>query len=124
MDDLAAQIELKREFGELICQCLSECIEKIGFPAGFFSSSPNYQEARFELIQDPFTGKLNLSGFWSDKHGHKIGRLQFQSDESCYAEYSVGHPHPQKPTFFIDNAIAWGKRDSIKTDLALIAFPE
>jgi hypothetical protein len=124
MDDLATQIELKREFAELICQRLSECVEKIGFPAGFITTYPNYQTAGFELIQDPFTGKLNLSGFWSDKYGHKIGRIQFQSDESCYAEYSVGHAHPQKPKFFIDNAIAWGKMDSIKTELALIAFPE
>lgn len=124
MDELVSAIESKREFAELICQRLTECIEKIGFPAGFIIAYPNYQEARFELVQDPFTGKLNLSGFWSDKHGHKIGRLQFQSDESCYAEYSVGKQHPGKPLWFIDNAIAWGKPDSLKTELALLRFPD
>jgi hypothetical protein len=122
--DLASQMAEKREFGELICKKLIECIEKVDFPTGFIALYPNYQEACFELIQDPFTSKFNLSGFWSDKHGHKIGRIQFQSDESCYAEYSVGHAHPQKPKFFIDNAIVWGNINSLKTELVLIPFPE
>jgi hypothetical protein len=124
MNDLATEIELQRKFAELICQRLRECIENIGFPAEVITRYPNYQEANFELLKDPLTGKFNLSGFWADKHGHKIGRLQFQSDASCYAEYSVGHAHPKKSKFFIDNVIAWGKIDSLKTDLALIAFPE
>ncbi len=124
MDELVSEIESKREFGELICQRLTECIKKLGFPVGTIKAYPDYQTVHFEMIQDPFTGKFNLSGFWTDQHGHKVGRVQFQSDESCYAEYNVGYAHPDRPKWFVDNVIAWGKIDSIKTDLALIAFPE
>lgn len=124
MDELVSAIESKREFGELVCQRLIACIEKAGFTSGLIASYPKYQEARFELLQDPFTGKFNLCGFWYDSHNQRMGRLQFQSDDSCYAEYTVGKQHPGKPLWFIDNAIAWGKPDSLKTELALLRFPD
>lgn len=124
MNDSTVQIEAKREFGELICQQLTECIEKIGFPAGVISSSPEYHAVRFELVKDPFSGLFNLSGSWYDPRGQRIGWLQFQSDDSCYAEYDVGKSHPRKPEWFVNNVIAWGKIDTLKTEPQLLKFPE
>lgn len=124
MDNLASQIAAKREFGELICQQLTVCIEKIGFPTGFISSYPEYSSANFELIQDPFTSLFNLSGCWYDFRGQRIGRLQFLSDDSCYAEYNIGKSHPNKHYWFVDNVIAWGKLDTLKAEVNLLRFPD
>lgn len=124
MDDSAAQIEAKREFGELICQQLTKCIEKIGFPRGIILSYPEYHAIGFELVQDPFTGLFNLNGSWYDQRGQRIGRLQFQSDDSCYAEYNIGKQHPGKQQWFVDNVIAWGKPDTLKTEPALLRLPD
>jgi hypothetical protein len=121
--NLASQIEAKREFGELVCQQLLACIEKIAFPAEIVLSYPNYQNARFELIQDPFTGLFNLSGFWHDSRGQRIGRLQFQSDDSCYAEYDVVQNHPTKKQWFVEKVTAWGKIDTLKAEATLLALP-
>lgn len=124
MDDLAVQIAAKREFSELICQKMTECIENIGFPAGVISSYPDYQSACFELTKDPFTGLFNLTGLWYDPHKQRIGRLQFQSDDSCYAEYNVLKQHPSRPHWFVDNVIAWGKVNMLKTEANLLRFPD
>jgi hypothetical protein len=124
MTSLVTEIENKRLFGELVCQKLQQCIEQLGFPTGVINSYPQYQSANFELIKDPFTGIFNLSGFWTDKHGHKIGRLQFQSDESCYAEYSVGLTHPTKSQWFVDNVMAWGKTETLTAEASLLRLPE
>lgn len=124
MDNLTAQIEVKREFGELICQRLTACIEKIGFPAGLITTYPEYHTARFELIQDPLTSQFNLTGYWYDKHSQRIGRLQFQSDDSCYAEYDVIQNHPVKKQWFVEKVCAWGKIDALKTEPTLLPFPD
>lgn len=124
MDDLTMQIENKLEFAQLICQRLAECIEKIGFPAGVIGVYPIYESAHFQLLQDPLTGKFNLLGFWVDKHGHKMGRLQFQSDDSCYAEYDVVQNHPTKKQWFVEKVTAWGKQDALKTEATLLELLE
>ncbi len=120
MDELNQQVAFKREFGELICEHLTACIKKIAFPAEVSLSYPSYQAAQFQLVQDPFSGQFNLKGIWQNARGEYQGHLQFQSDDSCYAEYNVCQPHPNKPAWFIDNALAWGKIDTLKTELSLL----
>jgi hypothetical protein len=122
--DLSTQIAAKREFGELICQQLTKCIDQIGFSAGVISSYPDYQAARFEWVKDPAVGEFNLCGYWYDQRGQRIGRLQFQSDDSCYAEYDVVQNHPLKKQWFVENVIAWGKVDALKTEPTLLRLPD
>ena len=123
-EDLAAQIEQQREFGELICQKLIASIEKLGFQTGVISVYPEYQAAQFQLTKDPLTGKSNLSGFWYDTRKQRIGRLQFQSDDSCYAEYDIIQNHPTKKQWFVEKVTAWGKMDALKAEPSLLRLPE
>jgi len=122
--DLATKIEEQRGFGEHICQQLKLCMDKIGFSTEVLTTYPSYQTARFELIHDPLTGDFNLAGYWYDAHKQRIGRLQFQSDGSCYAEFDVVQNHPTKPQWFVEKVLAWGKMDNLKTEPSLLRLPE
>jgi hypothetical protein len=65
-----------------------------------------------------------LTGYWYNKRNkqriERIGRLQFNSDGSFYAEYDVIKPHPQKVEWFVEAVTAWGKDDVIKTEARLL----
>ncbi len=119
--DLAIQIETQRDFGELICQRLRECIDKLGFDEPF--SYPVYQTAHFVLVKDPYTGRLNLSGDWHDNRGQRVGKLQFQSDDSCYAEFDIIKNHPVKKQWFVEKVTVWGKRDALVAEPTLLRLP-
>ena len=124
LKNLLEQIESKRQYGEQICQKLSQCIEQLGFPQGTALSYPDYNSAHFELIKDPLTGQFNLAGFWKDHRGHKVGQLQFQSDDSCYAEYDVVKNHPSKKQWFVEKVTAWGSQARITAEASLLKLPE
>ena len=53
----------------------------------------------------------------------RIGRLQFNSDGTFYAEYDVVKNHPTKPKWFIEGITAWGKVDNIKAEAKLLPLP-
>jgi hypothetical protein len=121
--DLTTQIEARCEFGELICQRLRECIDNLGFVDETLNY-PLYQAARFVLVKDPYTGIFNLSGDWHDNRGQRIGQLQFQSDNSCYAEFDVVKNHPLKKQWFVEKVTAWGKRDALTAEPTLLRLPD
>ncbi len=72
-----------------------------------------------------YTGEHNLTGYWYDAaQKQRIGRLQFNSDGSFYAEYDVVKPHPTKPRRFVEGVTAWGKGGQIKSEPKLLDMPE
>ncbi len=85
---------------------------------------PRYDEANFELVKDPFTGDHNLACYWYDEFKkQRIGRLQFNSDGTFYAEYDVVKNHPGKSKWFVEGISAWGKADNIKAEAKLLQLP-
>jgi len=123
--DLSEQIKANRELGASICQRLNEEISELGFAVDAIQHYPSYDHADFELIKDPYTGGHNLSGYWYDgAKKQRIGRLQFNSDGSFYAEYDVVKPHPVKPKRFVESVTAWGKAGQIKSEAKLLPMPE
>jgi hypothetical protein len=121
--NLPQYIEEKRQLGELICSRLNAEIAKLGFALGEISHSVEYEKAQFELVKDPYTGQVNLSGCWrSDDGRQRIGRLQFNSDDSFYAEYDVVKPHPTKSAFFVEAVTAWGNAELIKAEAKLLSL--
>ncbi|MBT9099592.1 hypothetical protein KFZ76_17995 [Methylovulum psychrotolerans] len=121
MSDLTAQITANRSLGEAVCQRLSAEIDKLGFAASEALPYPQYDEARFELVKDPYTGGHNLACHWFN-HANKqrLGKLQFNSDGSFYAEFDVVKPHPRKSQWFVEGVTAWGQADNIKAEAKLL----
>ena len=122
--DLSEHITLNRQLAESVCQRLSEEINKLGFAEAEIKHYPCYDEASFELVKDPFTGEHNLACYWYDQFKkQRIGRLQFNSDGTFYAEYDVVKNHPGKSKWFVEGISAWGKADNIKAEAKLLQLP-
>jgi hypothetical protein len=122
--DLSEHITLNRQLAESVCQRLSEEINKLGFAVAEIKHYPNYDDSNFVLIKDPYTGEQNLSCYWyNGANSQRIGRLQFNSDGSFYAEYDVVKTHPRKSNWFVEGVTAWGKADNIKAEAKLLPMP-
>jgi len=122
--DLTEHITLNRHLAESVCQRLTEEINKLGFAAAEIKHFPKYDDASFELVKDPFTGEHNLACYWFDEFKkQRIGRLQFNSDGTFYAEYDVVKNHPGKSKWFVEGVSAWGKADNIKAEAKLLQIP-
>ncbi len=125
---LQNQINDERAIGVGICERLRAEIDKLGFADSETIAYPYYHTASFMLVKDPFTGDSNLMGYWYNERNKKrmerIGRLQFNSDGSFYAEYDVVKPHPSKSQWFVDVVVAWGRDEVIKTEAKLLPTSE
>jgi hypothetical protein len=121
---LQNQIDAKRAIGVSICERLRAEISKLGFANDTLANYPYYHTANFTLVKDPYTGDTNLTGVWYNDRNkqrvERIGRLQFNSDGSFYAEYDVVKPHPSKPAWFVEAITVWGKEDTIKAEARLL----
>jgi len=124
---LQKQIDAKRATGVSICARLRAEIDKLGFNDEQLNY-PYFDTISFTLIKDPYTGDANLTGYWYNKFSkqriERIGRLQFNSDGSFYAEYDVVKTHPKKPDWFVEGVAAWGKDDIIKSEAKLLPMSE
>lgn len=120
---LQTQIDAKRIIGVRICERLRAEIDKLGF-TDVVCDYPYYHLASFVLVKDPYTGDNNLTGYWYNKRNkpriERIGRLQFNSDGSFYAEYDVIKQHPQDEMQFIEAVTVWGKDEMIKAEVKLL----
>jgi hypothetical protein len=122
--DITEHVTLNRALAESVCQRLGEEINKLGFAAAEIKLYPNFDDARFALIKDPYTGQQNLACYWYDgAKSQRIGRLQFNSDGTFYAEYDVVKPHPGKSKWFVEGVTAWGKAEQIKSEAKLLPLP-
>jgi len=123
--ELAEHITINRPLAECVCQRLCEEINKLGFAANDILHYPRYDEARFEMVKDPYTGVLNMSCYWFDTDkNQRLGRLQFNSDGSFYAEYDIVKPHPSKAQWFVEGVTAWGQADNIKAEAKLLPISQ
>jgi len=122
--DLPEHVDFKRKLAEDICQRMVEEINKLGFNENEIANYPSFNEANFMLIKDPYTGQQNLTCYWYDGHNkQRIGRLQFNSDDTFYAEYDIAKVHPAKSRWFVEGITAWGKADTIKSEAKLLPMP-
>jgi hypothetical protein len=123
--ELSEHIAIHRPLAEGICKRLGEEINKLGFAAAQIKHYPNFDEASFALINDPYTGQQNLACYWyAEAKSQRIGNLQFNSDGSFYAEYDVVKAHPGKAKWFVEGVAAWGNADQIKAEAKLLPMPE
>ncbi|MGZ8191262.1 MAG: hypothetical protein ACXWTS_08540 [Methylococcaceae bacterium] len=119
--ELSEHITANRALAEGICQRMSQEINMLGFTEAEIQHYPNYDDGSFVLIKDPYTGEQNLSCYWYDSSkSQRIGRLQFNSDGSFYAEYDVVKTHPSKPKWFVEGVTAWGNAENVKAEAKLL----
>ena len=122
--DLSEHIAINRQLAECVCQRLTEEINELGFAVTEIQHYPSYDDAVFVLIKDPYTGEHNLTGYWYDESNkQRIGRLQFNSDGTFYAEYDVIKTHPAKSNLFVEGVTAWGKAENIKAEAKFLQMP-
>lgn len=123
--DLSEHIAINRPLAESICHRLTEEIHDLGFTEADIEHYPRYNDADFVLIKDPYSGEQNLACYWYDEtKKQRIGRLQFNSDGTFYAEYDVVKPHPSIASRFVEGVTAWGKAEQIKSEATLLEMPE
>ena len=122
--DIRRHIEAKRAFGTAVCRRIIENIAKLGFPLQTRADLPNFDNAQFCLVTDPFTQSQDLVGYWYNAGNQRIGQIKFHGDGSFYAEYDVVQPHPRIKHYFVEAINAWGKEDSIKTEAKLLELPQ
>jgi hypothetical protein len=84
---------------------------------------PQFDNAQFKLVTDPFSQSQDLVGFWYGAKNQRIGQIKFHGDGSFYAEYDVVQPHPGKRGCFVEAINAWGRSDNIKTEAKLLDLP-
>ncbi|TRW89558.1 hypothetical protein [Candidatus Methylobacter oryzae] len=122
--ELSEHIALNRPLAESICQRLVEEIHELGFTNADIQRYPSYDDADFVLVKDPYAGTDHLTCYWYDgAKRQRIGRLQFNSDGTFYAEYDVVRPHPTKTRRFVEGVTAWGKAEQIKSEAKLLEMP-
>ena len=113
-------LEIHRALGESVCARLQQEIAKLGLPANV-TAAPQYDDAEFAVVVDPYSGEQDLSGRWYDAKRMKKGSLQFHAGGTFFAEYDVVKPHPSKPQWFVESVNAWGTADNIKSEPKLLA---
>ncbi len=123
-DELTEQVAAKRSFGKAVCQRMTENIVKLGFPVQTKLSLPDFDNAQFSVVIDPFTQSQDLVGYWYSASQQRVGQIKFHGDGSFYAEYDVVQPHPTKKRWFVEAINAWGQQDNIKTEAKLLDIPE
>jgi hypothetical protein len=109
----------KRDVGNAICQALTNEVVNKGLA---LASIPTIelQAAKFSVIKDPADGSECLSGIWLTDKGMQLGSIQFNGDDSFYAEFDVLQPHPRDKRWFVEAVTAWGTEAQIKTELRLL----
>jgi hypothetical protein len=124
MNTLQQKINEYRLLGDVICQEITQAIQKLGLEELGESGFPVFEQADFRLVVDPYSRCEDLAGYWYGVHKRLIGQIQFHGDGSFYAEYDVLKPHPTKKHYFIDVMNAWGKEGYIKTEPKLLEMPD
>ena len=109
-----------RALGNTLCQQLGEEIRKLGFPLDRLPPVPEFDQASFTRVKDPFSGLDSLVGIWTNARGHRIGEIKIHGNGSFYAEYDVTRPHPSQSRWFVESVIAWGRGSIIKTEPRLL----
>ncbi len=123
-DPSSLEIAAKRGFGLAVCLRIGEQIARLGFGVDKAMVAPEYDQAQFNLITDPYTQSRDLVGFWYGTAKQRVGQIRFHGDGSFYAEYDVVQPHPVKPGCFVEAIHAWGREDAIKTEAKLLDLPK
>ncbi len=122
--DVTRQIEAKQAFGQAICERIAQAIGKLALPESVGLKPPQFNDAEFMIVIDPYSQSQDLVGFWYNAGKQRIGQIRFNGDGSFYAEFDVVQPHPSKKNRFVEAINAWGKEDNIKAEAKLLEMPQ
>jgi hypothetical protein len=115
---LQARIDDQRPSGEAVLAALRAEAARLGLELPL----PVWDEGKFSLQRDPFSGEESLVARWRD--GPRGGRLDLRPDGGLYAEFDILARHPRRPGWFVEAVVAWGKASSLKCEPRLLPLPE
>lgn len=98
---------------------LAQEIHKLGFQPGGVTM-PIDAVTAMDSVKDPYTGNENWRVILRDSEGNKLGQIQFNSDDSFFAEFDVIRTHPKDPRWFVESVVAWGRGDNVKAEAKLL----
>jgi hypothetical protein len=82
------------------------------------------EQASFVVVRDPVDGQPAFEGVWRDGRGHRCGGVVLNADDSYFAEFDLCVPHPDRPSWFVEAATAWGRDGVVKSELRLLQMPD
>jgi hypothetical protein len=118
------QVKEKQIYGQAVCESIAVCISKLGFSEENKVAPPDFNQAEFCLVTDPYTQSRDLVGYWLDKRKQRIGQIRFNGEQGFYAEYDVAQLHPSKTGIFVEAINAWGKQEDIRVEAKLLSIPQ
>lgn len=113
--DIQQRVVVSQVFGQAVCVAMRTALLEQGFKDGN-NLVADFLAAEFNLNTDPYDGTISLKGVWQQPPGN----ITLHPDGMVYAEVDIIRVHPQRPQWFVEAVIAWGKIDSIKTELRLL----
>jgi hypothetical protein len=114
-----ARIEAVRGLGERICESLSLEVRNLGLSSETHPIAA-FDDASFELSEDPYSRDETLTGTWRNGRDAKVGSVVFHGDGSFYAEYDLVCAHPRDARWFVEAVTAWGRGEQVKTEARLL----
>ncbi|MCB1924492.1 MAG: hypothetical protein KDJ27_12235 [Gammaproteobacteria bacterium] len=115
-DELATKLQQLRPRAAAIHAALQNEIDRLAFTNPVPHLAP-LDHAMPALARDPASGLDSLNLEWRDAHGHRIGGIVLHADGSFFAEYDVVRAHPLDTSLFIEAVSAWGRDETIKSEV-------
>ena len=102
-----------------IWQALRMCVARSGIKDAM-TILPGPDQAEYSLQVDPFDKGETLLAVWKTPSGVRQGELQIRPDGTVFAEMDIVRDHPNDVRWFVEAVTAWGRPESIKTELRLL----
>jgi hypothetical protein len=83
--------------------------------------APAWDQARFELQTDPFSGEQALLARWT---AEREGMVTVRGDGTVYAEWDLLAAHPRDPRYWIESVLTWGRPPDLKSEPRLLEMPD
>lgn len=80
-----------------------------------------WDQARFELQTDPFSGEQALLARWT---ANGAGMVTVRGDGTVYAEWDLLVPHPRDARYWIESVLTWGRPPDLKSEPRLLEMPD
>ncbi len=75
---------------------------------------------QFARVIDPGNQLPGYEGVWRNERNDRCGVMTFNSDNSFYAEYDLFCPHPRDSRWFVEIVTAWGRDETVRSEVKLI----
>jgi hypothetical protein len=85
-------------------------------------ATPKIEMSALQFIRviDPGNQLPGFEGVWRNSRNARCGAMTFNSDNSFFAEYDLFCPHPRDTRWFVESVTAWGRDQTLRSEVKLI----